>query len=102
MFLINEAFAGAWALIWHWGAGVAIVILCLAAAYFSPLYKKYFLYAAGCVAWCLIFYGIGIADQHQREAAQQKVVIQYVDRVVAKTKTKKAQHRPDTWDRKNY
>ena len=102
MFLINEAFAGAWALAWHWGAGVALIIGLLAAAYFSPLYKRYFLYAAAVVALCLVSYGVGIADQHQREAAQQKVVIQYVDRVVAKTKTKKAQHRPDKWDRKNY
>ena len=102
MFLINEAFAGAWALAWHWGAGVFIILACLALAYFSPLYKKWFLIAAGIVALLLIAYGVGIADQHQREAAQQKVVIQYVDRFVAKTKTKKAQHRPDKWDRKNY
>ena len=102
MLLINEAFAGAWALVWHWGAGAAAIILLLAAAYFSPLYKKYFLYAAGIVALCLVSYGTGIADQHIREKAEQKVVIQYVDRVVTATKTKKAHARPDKWDRRDY
>lgn len=102
MLLVNEAFAGAWALVWHWGAGAAAIILLLAAAYFSPLYKKYFLYAAGIVALCLVSYGTGIADQHIREKAEQKVVIQYVDRVVANTKTPKARKRPDKWDNRNY
>ena len=102
MSLVQEAFAGAWALVWHWGAGVAVVILLLAAAYFSPLYKKYFLWAAGVVILCLIAYGVGIADQHVREEAQQKVIIKYVDRVVAATKTPKAHRRTDKWDRKEY
>jgi hypothetical protein len=102
MFLIQEAFAGAWSLVWHWGAGVAIIILCLAAAYFSPLYKKYFLGAAAVVALLLVAYGVGIADQASREQAQQKVIIKYVDRVVANTKTPKARKRPDKWDNRNY
>lgn len=102
MFLINEFFAGALALVWHWGAGVAIIILLLAAAYFSPLYKKWFLGAAAVVALCLASYGVGIADQAARAKAQQLVVIEHVDKVVAGTKTKRAIARKDKWDRKDY
>ena len=102
MLLINEAFAGAWTLVWHWGGGVAFVILCLLAAYFSPLYKKWFLSAAGIAVLCLASYGSGIADQALKEKEEQKVTIQYVDRVVIKAQTKKAQKRPDRWNRKDY
>ena len=102
MFLVHEALAGAWALVWHWGAGAALVIFCLAAAYFSPLYKKWFLSAAGIGILCLVLYGSGIADQHAREAAQQKVVIQYVDRIVIRSHTKRALSHPDRWNRSDY
>ena len=102
MFLINEAFAGAWALIWHWGAGVAIIILCLALAYFSPLYKKYFLYTAGAVALILVAYGVGIADQAARAHAQQKVIIEHVDEVVKESQDKKNTDNPDRYDRRDY
>ena len=102
MLLVNEAFAGAWALVWHWGAGAAIIILCLAAAYFSPLYKKYFLYTAGVTALCLFFFGTGIADQHARERAQQKVIIKYVDRIVVQARSKRALAQHDRWDRRDY
>jgi hypothetical protein len=102
MFLIQEAFAGAWALIFHWGAGVALIILCLALAYFSPLYKKYFLYAAGVIALLLVAYGVGIADQHSREKAQQKVIIDHVDEVVKESQDKKNTDHPDRWNNKDY
>ena len=102
MFLINEAFAGAWSLIFHWGAGVALIIGLLALAYFSPLYKKAFLLSAGVVALCLVAYGVGIADEASRAEAKQKIIIQYVDRVVANTKTPRARKRPDKWDNRKY
>ena len=102
MFLINEAFAGAWALVWHWGAGVAVILMCLAAAYFSPLYKKYFLWTAAIVALGLVSYGSGIADQHMREVAQQKVIIKYVDHIVIRSHTKRALAQHDRWDRQEY
>ncbi len=102
MYLINEAFAGAWSLIWHWGGGVALIIGLLALAYFSPLYKKYFLYGAGVVTLCLVAYGVGIADEAKRVHAQQKVIIQYVDKIVAKTKTKHYRAKPDPYDSRRY
>ena len=102
MFLINEAFAGAWALAWHWGAGVFIILACLALAYFSPLYKKWFLIAAGTVALLLIAYGVGIADQAARAHAQQKIIIEHVDEIVKESQDKKNTDKPDKWDRGDY
>jgi high-affinity Fe2+/Pb2+ permease len=105
MFLINEAFAGAWALIWHWGAGVAIIILLLIAWYFSARvaspFSKYFLYAAVVIALMLVAYGVGIADEAQRAQAQQRVIIKYVDRVVDRTKTPRYRARKDPYDSRN-
>jgi hypothetical protein len=106
MFLVQEFFAGAWSLIWHWGAGVAIIILCLAAAYFSPLYKKYFLGAAAVVALCLAAYGTGIADQEARCKAELILGTKHINQVVTKaiksTKTKKAKARADKWNNKDF
>ena len=102
MYLLQELFAGAWSLIWHWGAGVAIIILCLLAAYFSPLYKVYFLYAAGGVAMLLFAYGAGIADQEHRCEAQNIIATRHINAVVDKavkhTKTKNARRAVDPWD----
>lgn len=104
MFIVQEAFAGAWSLVWHWGAGVAIVILCLAAAYFSPLYKIWFLGAAGIVALCLVSYGVGIADQEARCKAELVLGTKHINQVVTKaiksTKTKKAKARVDKWNQR--
>ena len=102
MFLINEVFAGAWSLLFHWGAGVAIIILLLALAYFSPLYKSYFLYAAGIIALLLVAYGVGIADEASRVHAQQKVIIEHVDAVVKESQDKKNTDIPDRYDRRDY
>src|ERR1039458_3882179 len=102
MYLIQELFAGAWSLLWHWGLGVALILLCLLFAYFSPLYKVYGLYAAGVVALCLLFYGIGIADESHRCDAKNIIATRHinavVDKAVAHTKTKKARRAVDPWD----
>lgn len=102
MFLIQEAFAGAWALAWHWGGGIFAILVLLALAYFSPLYKRYFIGAAAVVALCLVSYGVGIADEASRVEAKQKIIIQYVDRIVDRTKTKHYRAKPDEYDRRNY
>ena len=102
MLLVHEAFAGAWALSWHWGGGIFAILVLLALAYFSPLYKMWFLIAAGVVALCLVAYGVGIADQASRAEAQQKVIIKYVDKIVDRTKTKRYRAKPDEYDRRNY
>jgi cell division protein FtsW (lipid II flippase) len=101
MFLIDKFFAGALALVFHWGAAVAIIILLLALAYFSPLYKKWFLGAAGVVFLCLVAYGVGIADEASRAQAQQQVIIKYVDRIVDRTKTPRYRARKDPYDNRN-
>jgi cell division protein FtsW (lipid II flippase) len=101
MFLVDKFFAGALALVFHWGAAVAIIILLLALAYFSPLYKKWFLGAAAVVFLCLVAYGVGIADEAQRAQAQQQVIIKYVDRIVDRTKTPRYRARKDPYDNRN-
>ena len=102
MYLIQEFFAGAFSLIFHWGAAVAIIILCLLAAYFSPIYKAYFLYAAGGVAMLLFAYGAGVADESHRCQIQNAIATQHinavVDKAVSHTKTKKARKAVDPWD----
>ena len=99
MYLLQELFAGAWSLIWHWGAGVAAIILCLLFAYFSPLYKAYALYAAGIIAMCLFAYGAGIVDESHRCQIQNAVATKHinavVDKAVTHTKTKKARKAVD-------
>jgi len=105
MYLIQELSAGAWSLIFHWGAGVAIIILCLIFAYFSPLYKSYALWAAAAVALVLVAYGVGIADESHRCDAKNIVATRHikavVDKAVTHTKTKKARKAVDPWDTKD-
>jgi hypothetical protein len=63
-------FAGLWALVWHFGAGGALAIACLAAAYFSPVFKKEFLWAAGLIVAVMIAVGVGVHLGEQRVQAQ--------------------------------
>jgi len=66
--------AATWTVVWHWGAGVGLIILLLAAAYFSPFAKRYFVYAAVVVAAVMTIYGFGLTDEKKICAAQTKYV----------------------------
>ena len=53
-------FAGLWGEVWRFGIGIGLIILCLVAAYFSPILKKDFLYAAAVIAAFVIAFGYGV------------------------------------------
>lgn len=58
-------FESTWTLIWHFGFGVGLLVLCLAGAFFSPIGKSSFLIAAGAVAGAMALYAYGINNERQ-------------------------------------
>lgn len=85
--------AGAAPLIWHWGIGIGIIIICIGldiATFFIPIVGEYLtplrkdlLWIAAAVALFLFAEGMGVRDEHVRNMAQQKVLLNQVDRVVS-------------------
>lgn len=61
-----------WSEIWKFGLGTGLIILCLAAAYFSPIGKQAFMAFAGAIFIGLIIYGYGIKEE-KAVCAVQKV-----------------------------
>lgn len=53
-----------WTAVWQWGIGVGSIIICLAAAYLSPLNKRWFLFAAVIIAAALFIYARGQLTEH--------------------------------------
>ena len=53
-----------WTAVWQWGIGVGSIIICLAAAYLSPLNKRWFLFAAAIIAAALFIYARGQLTEH--------------------------------------
>lgn len=108
-FGFDLAVAGVWAQIWHWGTGVGLILLCLAAAYFTtaiPLIGPYLegarkdlLWAAFGIAVFLAGQALGAHDANRRNVAKQIVVEERVDSVVEKTKTPKYRKMPDRYDK---
>lgn len=66
-------FAGLWALLWHFGLGAVLAAGCLAAAYFSPVFKKDFLWAAAVIVAIMISTAIGVTLGEKRVQAQWDV-----------------------------
>ena len=95
-------FAGIWTMVWHWGIGIGLIVLFLAAAYFSPIGKKDLVYCAVIVVVFLVAEAVGIHDEKVHRDAQDKVITTAVSKAVAKTQTEKAKARKDRWDRKDY
>ena len=91
-------FAGIWGMVLHWGIGVGLIVLFLAAAYFSPIGKKDLVYCAVIVVVFLVAEAIGIHDEKVHRDAQDKVITTAVSKTVAKTQTEKAKARKDRWD----
>lgn len=48
-----------WMSVWQWGLGVFLIIACVAAAYFLPVGKQYFIGAAVLVGIVLVIFGWG-------------------------------------------
>lgn len=68
-YVVYEA-AGLWAMVWEYGLGAVLILICLAAAYFSPFGKKDFLYAAGVIAILMISFTAGVSTGEKRIQAQ--------------------------------
>ena len=102
MLFLHWALAGLWAEVWKWGLGVGLVILLLTAAYFSPIAKKYFVFAAVAVVIVMLAYTRGVYDQSNRCVAQQKVVTEQVTAAVKTAHTKKALHARDPYNSRRY
>lgn len=110
-------FAGSWSLIWHWGVGVGLIVLCLLGAWFTtaiPIIGPYltgarkdFLWAAFGIA---VFLGgnlMGVHDEKAKceaksiviEHVVEKAVEQATPRPAVKGKRQRAR-KPDPWDSK--
>lgn len=110
--------AGSWGVVWHWGTGVGIIILCLVGAFASnaiPVIgpflggiRKPLLWVAASVAFFLGGEYVGGQDQIAKCVAKTVVIERTVDRVVRETTPvpdkkplKKGQKRvspSDQWD----
>jgi hypothetical protein len=97
-FFFDSALAGIWAEIWKFGAGTGVIVLLCAAAYFSPLYKKEFIYGAMGVAGVLFAYTYGVHDGAARARAQEIVVEQKVDKAVKDAQTPGQAGANDPWN----
>lgn len=70
---LSYQFAGLWALVWHFGLGGVLAIGCFAAAYFSPVFKKDFLWAGAVIVFIMISTAIGVSLGEKRIQAQWDV-----------------------------
>jgi hypothetical protein len=101
MLAIHLLLAGMWEMVWQWGIGVGLLILCLAGAFFSPLFKKDFLYAALIIVVALFFMSLGVAQERSHCTAQNQVIVTTVTKVVKATTTPKAKAAKDKFDDPN-
>src|SRR5271170_6940559 len=63
-----------WASVWHWGLGIGLIILFIAATFFSPIGKQFFAAAAAATFLFLVVYGIGQRDESAICDAKVKVI----------------------------
>jgi hypothetical protein len=70
MNFISVAVAGLWPLVWHFGIAGLLVVGFLAAAYFSPVFKKDFIWAAAVVAVFAVAVALGVHLGEKRVHAQ--------------------------------
>lgn len=106
---LHLLFAGLGPLLWHWGIGIGLIIICLALEVFSsvipiigPLlapFRKDLLWAAACVAIFLFAEGIGVHDEAARCNAKGQIVQSAVTRAVTAARSKPAHGVSDRWDR---
>jgi hypothetical protein len=101
MLALHLAIAGLWPLLWHFGIGVGLIILLLAGAWFSPVGKKDFVYAAIVVAVALMFEAEGVKLEKNRQVAEQAVITNDIAKVVQETDTAPYRAKRDHHDKKN-
>lgn len=86
---------GVWPLVAHAGAGGVLIAGLLAAAYFSPVFKKELVYAAIVVAVALFVYGVGVHDEKTKRDAEQQVINTKVDKAVTDAKSSTSKDKYD-------
>src|SRR5271170_3815433 len=63
-----------WGSVWHWGLGIGLIILFIAATFFSPIGKQFFAAAAAATFLFLVVYGIGQKDERVICDAKVKII----------------------------
>ena len=99
--MLHLLFAGVWTLVWHWGLGLGLIVLCIVGAIFSPFFKRDFVYCAIVVGVFLLAMYIGTRDEAKRVAGQQTVINDTVNKVVKGTQTPQSRSSTDRWDNPN-
>jgi hypothetical protein len=81
---LTVALAGIWPLIGYFGAGAGLVLGLVAAAIFSPVFKKEFAWAAAVVGCFMIAFTTGVVSGEKRVRAQwvaaEKAAIELADK----------------------
>lgn len=105
---IELMFAGAWAFIWHWGVGIAIIILCVLGIIFTDsipvigpwLGKERKWLEAVAIGTALLLIGefIGALDATHRYEKKTVIIENTVEKVVKSVDTPEAQHQDDRFD----
>lgn len=83
-------FSEVWPFVQHAGGGGALIVGLLAAAYFSPVFKKELVYAAIVVGVALFIYGVGVHDADRACKLREASVTTKVDKAVSDAKTSTA------------
>lgn len=90
-----EWFKELWPFVEHAGGASALIVALLAAAYFSPVFKVDFLWAAAAVAILLFSYSVGVRDEHKKWDAREAVITRQVHDAVVKAQRT---HTKDPYD----
>jgi hypothetical protein len=101
-FALDSLFDGLWDMIWKEGLGIGLIICFLLAAWFSPVFKKDFFYAAVITGVLLVVFNFGIKSESKHTVAQEKVVNTTVDNAVKRSKTPAVRRAKDPWDNPKY
>lgn len=88
-------------MVWHFSIAIGLAILFCAAAYFSPIGKKFFIACAAICVALVVGEGIGVNMGKARCDAQAAEVTKFVKGVVTGTTTKKSRGAADPWDSPN-
>ena len=76
MHLFQLYIAGIWPMVLNYGLVTIGVVGCLAAAWFSPVFKSDFVWAAGCLLVSAVVYSIGVHDERLHCTAQNEIAIE--------------------------
>lgn len=105
-YMVQHFFAGLWSMIWHFGVGIALVILLVAAGYFIPVVftkLKILCYVlAAFIVAVLVGEVVGVQMERSHTAAQTATTNAYVKKTVKGTTTRKARGAKDPWNRRTY